>query len=348
MAPNTKDVTHASEVLNDKDQSAGMVDHPSSKLFYKWDVVWRNVILFVLLHIGALVGFYHVLFKAKLLTVGCALLLHYLGGMGITAGAHRLWAHRSYKAKWPLRVILIMMDSLAFQNDIHEWVRDHRVHHKFTETDADPHNALRGFFFSHMGWLLVRKHPEVREKGRLVDMSDIESDPVVMFQKRHYIFMMVFFCFFLPTIGPWMMWGETLLTAFYVTAVLRYTVTLHSTWLVNSAAHLWGMKPYDKNINPSESMLAAFASCGEGWHNYHHTFPWDYAAGEFGYKLNITTVFIDFFAWFGLAYDRKVVPRDVVKKRAIKYGDGSSVHSRLHHQHHHHEEVSPEFSEVKK
>ncbi len=130
--------------------------------------------------------------------------------MGITAGAHRLWAHRSYKAKLPLRIALMLFQTIAFQvgnplllcrgphrdlaaglttlrlfqNHIHEWVRDHRVHHKYTDTDADPHNASRGFFFSHMGWLMVRKHPDVRRKGAGVDMSDLEQDPVVMFQKK--------------------------------------------------------------------------------------------------------------------------------------------------------------------
>ena len=73
---------------------------------------------------------------------------------------------------------------LTIQNDIFEWARDHRVHHKFSETDADPHNALRGFFFSHIGWLLVRKHPDVIEKGRKLDVSDLKADPVVMFQKK--------------------------------------------------------------------------------------------------------------------------------------------------------------------
>lgn len=70
------------------------------------------------------------------------------------------------------------------QNDIFEWARDHRVHHKFSETDADPHNAKRGFFFSHIGWLLVRKHPDVIEKGRKLDLSDLKADKVVMFQRR--------------------------------------------------------------------------------------------------------------------------------------------------------------------
>ena len=71
-----------------------------------------------------------------------------------------------------------------FQNTIYEWVRDHRVHHKYSETDADPHNANRGFFFAHVGWLMMRKHPDVIEKGRKVDMSDVTNDPVVQFHEK--------------------------------------------------------------------------------------------------------------------------------------------------------------------
>lgn len=95
-----------------------------------------------------------------------------------------MWSHKAYKARLPLRIFLMILQTIAFQNSIYEWARDHRVHHKFTDTDADPHNASRGFFFSHMGWLLIRKHPEVKAKGKLIDMSDLEKDPVVMFQKK--------------------------------------------------------------------------------------------------------------------------------------------------------------------
>ena len=72
----------------------------------------------------------------------------------------------------------------VFQNDILDWSRDHRVHHKYSETDADPHNAKRGFFFAHVGWLLVKKHPDVTEKGRGLDFSDLYADKIVMFQRR--------------------------------------------------------------------------------------------------------------------------------------------------------------------
>lgn len=72
-----------------------------------------------------------------------------------------------------------------FQDAAIDWARDHRVHHKYSETDADPHNAKRGFFFSHIGWLLCRKHPEVKEKGKNIDLSDLESDPILAFQKKY-------------------------------------------------------------------------------------------------------------------------------------------------------------------
>lgn len=110
--------------------------------------------------------------------------LLFLGGMGITAGAHRLWSHRAYKARLPLRIFLMLCNTMAFQNSIYEWTRDHRVHHKYTDTNADPHNSRRGFFFAHMGWLMCRKHPDVKAKGKLIDMSDLRADPVVMFQKK--------------------------------------------------------------------------------------------------------------------------------------------------------------------
>lgn len=110
--------------------------------------------------------------------------MYWAGGLGITAGAHRLWAHKAYKANVPLRMLLTLFNTIAFQNHVIEWSRDHRVHHKYTETDADPHNLNRGVFFAHVGWLLCRKHPDVIAKGKGIDMSDLERDPILAFQKK--------------------------------------------------------------------------------------------------------------------------------------------------------------------
>ncbi|KAK5974820.1 Acyl-CoA desaturase [Trichostrongylus colubriformis] len=157
------------------------------KYNYKRKVVYRNVALFALLHVGSLIGLYQVVFDAKWQTVAWMVFLHIFGGLGITAGAHRLWSHRSYKAALPVRIrhMLMIMNSSALQNDIIEWARDHRCHHKWTDTHADPHNTTRGFFFAHMGWLLVRKHPQIKEQGKKLDLSDLFADPVCTFQRRY-------------------------------------------------------------------------------------------------------------------------------------------------------------------
>lgn len=76
---------------------------------------------------------------------------------------------------------------MHFQNNIYWWARDHRLHHKFVDTDADPYNAKRGFFFSHIGWLMTRKHPLVYEKGRIIDMSDMKANKLIMFQKKYFL-----------------------------------------------------------------------------------------------------------------------------------------------------------------
>lgn len=77
-----------------------------------------------------------------------------------------------------------MYGSYNQQDSAIDWARDHRMHHKYSETDADPHNATRGFFFSHIGWLLVRKHPELKRKGKGLDLSDLYADPILRFQKK--------------------------------------------------------------------------------------------------------------------------------------------------------------------
>ncbi|XP_056291626.1 stearoyl-CoA desaturase b [Pseudoliparis swirei] len=285
-------------------------------------LVWRNIILMSSLHVAALYGLV-LLPSVSVATLAWTLVCYFISGLGVTAGAHRLWSHRCYKASFPLRVFLALANSMAFQNDIFEWARDHRVHHKYSETDADPHNATRGFFFSHVGWLMVRKHPDVIEKGKKLDMSDLKADKVVMFQKRHYKLSVVIFCFGLPMFVPWYFWGESLSVAYFVPGLLRYAVMLNATWLVNSAAHMWGNRPYDKTINPRENLIVILSAIGEGFHNYHHTFPFDYATSEFGIKLNFTTAFIDTMCFLGLAKDLKKVSQEVIAARMNRTGEGS-------------------------
>ncbi|CAL8113886.1 unnamed protein product [Orchesella dallaii] len=283
-------------------------------------ILWMNVFWFVLLHVGALYGAYLSIFSASWKTFAFAVFTYKLSLFGITAGVHRLWSHRAYKARFPLRVFLAFCNSVSYQNSIFEWARDHRVHHKFTETDADPINSTRGFFFSHVGWLCCKKHPDVKRIGGKLDMSDILNDPVVYYQKKYYV-PSVIVCFALiPTFIPWYFWGETLWNSYFIAVVLRYCFALNATWLVNSAAHMYGDRPYDRNIAPAENIVVSALALGEGYHNFHHTFPFDYSTSEWGYRINITTMILDFLSLFGLAYGFRQATPEMIKARMARTG----------------------------
>jgi stearoyl-CoA desaturase (delta-9 desaturase) len=111
--------------------------------------------------------------------------------------------------------------------------------------------------------------------------------------------------------------------AFYMNT-LRYVLSLHITWCTNSVAHIGSWKPYDKTIAASDSMINGTLTFGEGWHNFHHTFPWDYKVSELPlYRHNFSIAFIDFFAWLGWVTDLKIASDDLIRKRVLRTGDGS-------------------------
>ncbi|XP_026808731.1 acyl-CoA Delta(11) desaturase-like [Rhopalosiphum maidis] len=290
----------------------------------KQEIIWTNVVFITLLHVASVYCFCNYFFTTKSQTYVWAFIVGGIGGFGVTGGAHRYFTHRSFKAKLPLQLILILCYTVSGQNDIPDWVRDHRVHHKFSETDADPHNANRGFFFSHVGWLMQRKHPEVYRRGKTIDMSDIDNDPLVQFHTKHFLLFKLLFCFIIPVLVPVYAWNENWTEAIGSLAIVRYVLNLNFTWSVNSVAHIWGSKPYDKRIQPAQNAIVSVVAMGEGWHNYHHVFPWDYRAAEIGgYLLNTTTLWLDMFSSIGWAYDLKAPSKQLVQQVAVNHGDGS-------------------------
>ena len=285
---------------------------------YKMEIVWQNVVKFAIFHFLFLYSITYM--PAMSLKMWMFLLFEIqYSGAGITMGAHRLWAHKTYKAKLPLRILLTIANSMAGQNSIYIWSRDHRTHHKCSEKMGDPHNAKLGFFSAHMGWLMVRKHPEVIRAGKTVNMTDLEGDKLVMLQHKYYIPSFLICGFVIPTVLPYLLWGECLYTAYFM-AIFRYVLVLHITWLVNSAAHVFGNKPYDKTIGPTENILVSILAMGEGFHNYHHTFPYDYSTSEWGYTFNTTTKLIDLMAWLGQTYSLRTASQETIEARSVRTG----------------------------
>jgi stearoyl-CoA desaturase (delta-9 desaturase) len=201
----------------------------------------------------------------------------------------------------------MLCNSMANQSSIYHWAKDHRVHHKHSETTADPHNATRGFFFAHIGWLWLKKEADVKKAGKEMDFSDLMADPLVYFQQKTDPFFNQFMCFYVPAKVANYFWGEDFYRAFLIAGCTRYIWVKHCTFLVNSAAHLNGDHPYDVLSYPAENPFVSWFAIGEGWHNWHHKYPYDYACSEFGVSVqyNPSKLLIDFFAALGLVWGRK-------------------------------------------
>ncbi|XP_066580888.1 acyl-CoA Delta-9 desaturase-like [Prorops nasuta] len=301
-------------------------DNKKQKLgFFQFEqpLLWPNIIVMSVVHLGALYAL-TIFHTFHIYTMILLIVIHQISATGITAGPHRLWAHKSYKAKLPLKILIFLMYCTAGQSPIFHWARDHRVHHKYTDTSADPHNTQRGLFFSHVGWLLMKKDPTVIARGKQIDISDLKADPVVNIPNYIYYAVSILLFYLVPVISVYF-WNESAKNAIFALFFLRYALILNVTWSVNSFAHKFGSKPYDRTICPSENFLVSLTTCGEGWHNYHHAFPWDYRATEINLMdfTSTTTLFIKFFSKIGWAYDLKQPSEDLIKTVVKNRGDGT-------------------------
>ena len=304
-----------------KDKFSKIQVQPNSPYIYiangEFGLVPLNVAIFIFGHLAFFYFFHYYLFVRGLngmfVPVLINLFFSFLMGLGVTGGAHRLWSHKSYKAKLPLKIFYMICQTISGQNCLYVWCRDHRVHHKYSETDADPHNSKRGYFFAHVGWLLRKKHPEIILKSAKMDFSDLIADPVIKFQMDYYNELYFLLAFLLPTLLTYYFCGLTMYDAAGL-FVVRYVLVLHSAWFVNSTAHMFGSQPYSKNQQARENPLVSYGALGEGYHNYHHTFPYDYKTAEDGAKINGTRAFIDLMAKIGQAYDLKEVSKETIEK----------------------------------
>lgn len=205
------------------------------------------------------------------------------------------------------------------------WVRDHRLHHKYTETDADPHNSRRGAFFSHVGWLLTKKHPDVLVKGRTISNADILADPVIYYQKKYYLPLYLFFRLAFP-IWILMHFFQITFGLACIGVFSMYITSLHITWFVNSAAHIFGDRPYNGKIQPRENPFVNWITLGEGFHNFHHTFPWDYGIAELGWEFyDPAKNFIELMAFLGLATNLKKASPELVRRTRERMGTSQGM-----------------------
>jgi stearoyl-CoA desaturase (delta-9 desaturase) len=253
-----------------------------------------------------------------------ALAFLYLNGMSITGGYHRLWAHRAYEAHPALKWFFALWGAGALQNSILIWASDHRRHHRHVDdNERDPYSAGRGLWFSHIGWML-RNYPA--NEPDFSNAKDLQRDPIVMWQDRHYVALTTFMNFGLPLLlGVWH--GDIIGTVLLV-GLLRLVVNHHVTFFINSLAHFWGARPYTEANSARDNGFLAFLTYGEGYHNFHHIFQNDYRNGIRWWQWDPTKWMINLCSRVGLASNLQRVPRFRIQ-RAILDAEFERARNRL-------------------
>ncbi len=276
---------------------------------------WANFLFLTLSPIVAVGGtlWYEIQYGFHWVDIAIFLFLYLLtAGMGISAGYHRHFAHKSYECHWTLELFYLLCGAAALQNSALRWCRDHRVHHQHIDQEEDPYNIRKGAFHAHMGWIFY-KNPQEAELG---NVSDLQKNKLVVWQDRYYLPIAIAVGFVLPTLIGWafgrplagLLWG----------GFLRTVVVHHLTFFINSLAHMVGKRPFTEAFSARDSWWLAFLTYGEGFHNFHHRFAADYRNSYHWYHWDPTKWWVNTMSWLGLVGHTTRYRKDQLLKARIE------------------------------
>jgi stearoyl-CoA desaturase (delta-9 desaturase) len=218
----------------------------------------------------------------------------------ITAGYHRYFSHRSYRMGRVAQFVMAFGGTMCAQKGPLWWAAHHRNHHQYADSDLDAHSPQRGFWWSHVGWILCDKYGESRHDN----IRDFAKYPELRFLDKH------------DWIGPWTLgvlcfliggWSGLLIGFFASTVVLW-----HVTFTVNSLAHVFGRRAYDTPDTSRNNVFIAIATAGEGWHNNHHRYPFAARQGFRWWQIDVTYYVLRGLAALGIVRDLRPVPAEVI------------------------------------
>jgi len=225
-------------------------------------------------------------------------------GMSITVGYHRMISHRAFQSQAWLKVVFLLFGAAAWQGSALEWASDHVRHHSYTDTDKDPYNIKQGFWYAHVGWLFYKRPASPVP-------AFLEDDALIAWQHRYYIPIAVTMSFVVPYLLAGM--GGLLLAG-----VVRLVLGHHVTWFINSWAHTGGRRPYNPEVSAADNWFLSLFTFGEGYHNYHHTFPSDYRNGIATFAWDPSKWLIWTFSLVGVTYDLKRIGNISQWKRRVR------------------------------
>lgn len=239
-------------------------------------------------------------------------------GMSITLGYHRLFSHLTFKANPLVKLYTLLFGAAAFEGSALAWSADHRRHHKFVDHDDDPYDISRGLFHAHIGWLLFRRGPDTP----LTWVRDLQKDRLAWLQHEYYVPIAIFMSFGLPALIGYLYGGaNAALGAFLISGFARVVLVHHSTFCINSLCHWIGDRPYSTHCSARDSFLMAIFTFGEGYHNFHHEFQYDYRNGVKPWQYDPTKWAIWTLNKLGLASNLRTVPEEKILKAQIAEHD---------------------------
>lgn len=235
-------------------------------------------------------------------------------GMSITAGYHRLWSHKTYEAHWSIRFVYALGGAFSFQNSILHWSSDHRIHHKHVDkNDKDPYSAKMGFWYSHIGWMCRDYHAHAYHDYK--NVRDLQKDPIVMWQHKYYTLLAFIMNLGVPILFG--LWHGDIINSLLLAGFLRLVISQHTTFFINSLAHIWGKQTYTDKNTARDNGILALLTFGEGYHNYHHIFENDYRNGIKWWDFDPTKWLIKSCYYLGLAKKLRKVPQDKIEKAKL-------------------------------
>lgn len=235
-------------------------------------------------------------------------------GMSITLGYHRYFSHRTFEANWTVKLATLLFGAAAFEGSALGWSADHRRHHKHVDHEEDPYDINKGFWHAHIGWLLFRTGPDTP----LTWVRDLQKDRMAWWQHQYYVPIAFAVGFGLPALIGYAWGGATAaLGAFLLAGVARVVAVHHSTFCINSLCHWIGERPYSSKCSARDSFLMALVTFGEGYHNYHHEFQYDYRNGVKPWQFDPTKWMIWMLSKVGLAGKLKTIPEEKILKAQI-------------------------------
>lgn len=225
-------------------------------------------------------------------------------GLSITVGYHRLWSHRTYQAHPIVKWFFLIGGTLAVQGSVFDWCAGHRLHHRHVDDIyQDPYSAKRGFWFSHIGWML-KNYPSGHYDYK--NIPDLKADPVLVAQDKYYALWILLANIGLPALFGWMV-GDVAGTL-VLAGLLRLVLSHHFTFFINSLCHMFGTRPYTDTNTARDNPILAIFTWGEGYHNYHHFFQYDYRNGVKWWQYDPSKWIIYGLSKIGLTWDLKRVP----------------------------------------